>query len=282
MKDKIKISIIIQARINSKRFKAKVLQTFGPYNIIEFIQNRFLLLENDENILGDIKRYFDFNFILAIPYEESKYFFPYLSRGFNIVEGDHYNVLQRFYDAFVQFEGDYIIRATGDNPYFSLINIKDSLKIILESLNQLDIKNNNKFNLKDYKKIDYIIKKGIPLGTGVEIISKEAFLTAYNCSTKDYEFEHVTPYIYENSNLFNIFYKEFEEFEEIKNLRLTFDHEEDFEVINYIGKSTNYDLKIDLYDIKNLYLKNKIPFNKNVDIKQKSYKEIEIENIKNV
>lgn len=270
MKDKIKISIIIQARINSKRFKAKVLQKFGPYNVIEFIQKRFLLLLDDDIFEKNLKDTFSFNFILAIPYDESRYFFPYLQKGFNIVEGDHYNVLQRFYDAFIQYEGDYLIRATGDNLYFSLESIIDSLNMIYYS---------EKFN--KYGKIDYIIKRGIPLGTGVEFISKDAFYKAYNCSDKEYQLEHVTPFIYENTNLFNIVYKDYNIYENIKNLRLTFDEKEDFEVIDFIGKETNYNLKIDLKEISEIYSKNKKIFEKNLKVVQKSYKETEIERINN-
>ncbi|MCX8058026.1 MAG: hypothetical protein N3A58_01255 [Spirochaetes bacterium] len=270
MKDKIKISIIIQARINSKRFKAKVLKNFGPYNIIEFIQKRFLLLENDNLYKNNLNEHFKFNFILAIPYDESRYFYPYLQKGFNIVEGEHFNVLQRFYDAFSQFEGDYLIRATGDNPYFSLLSILDSLEIIY-----------NSEKLNKYGRIDYIVKNGLPLGTGVEFISKEAFYKAYNCSDKEYQFEHVTPYIYENPHLFNIFYKDLNQFYNIKNLRLTFDEKEDFEVINFIGEKTNFSLFTDLIEIEDIFNENPEIFKINHNIKQKSFKDTEIERINN-
>lgn len=242
----MKILLVLQARVNSKRYKAKIFKEFGSQTLVEYIQKRFLLLTN----------YID-HFVLAIPYNESKYFEDKIINPFKIIEGPEYNLLQRFYIAFSKYNPDIIIRATSDNPYFSIFHIKQGLKL--------------------YKKFkyDYLYAKNLPLGTQVEIIKREAFIKCYKESFKNYHFEHVTPYIYENPDLFNILKIDYPEYSEIKDLRLTFDEKKDYILLKKIGEITNYSLNVDLKTIKEIYTKNKKLFEINKNVKQKSYFEVE-------
>jgi len=263
MEKKIKIKIIIQARVNSKRYKAKVLSDFGPYKIISYIQKRFLQL----NETGKYKNLFDFEFILAVPNTESVYFTPYLSNEFTLVEGSEFNVLQRFYDAASPFDCDYIVRATADNPFFSLEIIQKNLDLIL--------RNQREYASGEADRIDYIKRTSLPLGTQVEFISKEAFIKAYILSEKEYHFEHVTPFIYENPDIFSIYEENETEYKNIADLRLTFDHDEDYAVINFIGEFFHYSLSLDLRDLLKLNKTQGKPLRMNNLIRQKSYKETE-------
>ena len=85
------------------------------------------------------------------------------------------------------------------------------------------------------KKYDYLsntINQTYPVGMNIEIFTLTALKKAYLNYTKDYESEHVTPYIFMNPELFNIGQEHLSE--NYSNIRITVDFEEDFIVIKKI------------------------------------------------
>ena len=110
-----------------------------------------------------------------------------------------------------------IIRITADNPLIDQILVDDAINIF----------NSNSF---DYISNAHI--RSFPHGTETEVFSFNALEKAWNNAKTNYEKEHVTPYLYNNPDKFNIFdviYKE-----NISYLRWTVDRIDDLKLVQVI------------------------------------------------
>ena len=106
--------------------------------------------------------------------------------GFEIFTGHPTDVLERYQKAADFFKLDTIVRATGDNP---LVSPKLANSII-------DIHLTKQADLSHY--LD------IPLGTGIEVISKRALAVMAQKATDPFEHEHMTTYIYRHRESFKV------------------------------------------------------------------------------
>jgi len=104
-----------------------------------------------------------------------------LQCGFDIMEGPADDVIKRFTIAIEKYKPYTFIRATADNP---LVFYKEA-ELILEKHLEKDA--------------DHSWFLGMPLGAGVEIVKAEKLLEAENLTNDPYDREHVTPYLYKNS-----------------------------------------------------------------------------------
>ena len=108
-----------------------------------------------------------------------------------------------------------------------------------------------------------------PRGLDVEVFSFDVLKKAFKNATAKYQQEHVTPYIYENSEHFKVHYVEAERKLKRPDIRITLDTEQDFELISEIMKhfETNYFNSEELIDFLQKHPE-LLKINKNV--KQKS------------
>ncbi len=157
--------VFLQARISSSRLPGKAL---------ERLENR-TVLEHCMAALGYIHAECH---VLLTDTESAPLFAPLAEAwGFELFEGDRDNVLDRYARAVERFGVDTIVRATGDNP---LVSITLANRILSE----------HRTVESDYS--GYI---GMPVGTGVEVLSARALMTADRCATEAYDREHVSPYV---------------------------------------------------------------------------------------
>jgi len=200
----MKIGLFIQIRLDSTRLKQKALKPFGKKTMTEYILNRLNKVNVDlKAVLTEENSYLKLKDLI----ENNKDL-----KSWKIFKGSKENVLNRFIKAIEYYNVDYVIRATGDNPFLSY-------EFINESLNNLGY--------------DYFTFKGMPVGTGVELIKAEALKKAENKLNKDQEnynyfIEHVCPYLYQNPDLFKIKYKDFPYKNFDLNNRVTVDTLEDY------------------------------------------------------
>jgi len=177
------------------------------------------------------------------------------SMGINTFIGSVDNVLERYYMASNEFGGDYIMRVTGDNPfadpYYAEITAKTSLK----------------------RKPDLCSITNLPLGIAVEIIKKDALDRAYFNSDTPYHFEHVSPYIKENKDLFNIQRLSADYFNPFKGLRLTIDTEEDYRLSKIIYDKLYTSAPFPLLSVINFLNENPDLVNINSNIRQRGMTE---------
>lgn len=244
----MKTVCIMQARMGSSRLPGKVLKKICGKTIIEHDIDRLKLVNSiDEIIIATTTNKEDDEIVKLAE-----------NIGVKVFRGSETNVLSRYYFAAKESNADIIVRVTSDCPLLDY-NICD--KII------------NKF--KSSNNIDYVsntINRTYPRGYDVEVFSMYALEKAYKEADKEYEKEHVTPYIWENTDIFKI--KQVCNDKDYSNLRVTLDTEEDFVLIkNIYEKLYKTEPVFGFESIINLYTNDSKIFEINKDIFQKNIKE---------
>jgi spore coat polysaccharide biosynthesis protein SpsF len=135
----------------------------------------------------------------------------------NIFRGKSNNVLDRYFQCAKHFSIDIIVRITADNPLIDPTMVDDMIK---------------KFTTNSYDYLTNAHVRTFPYGTEVEIFTFEALEKAWENATKPSEREHVTPFFYNNSQLFKNY--NVENYKNISNLRWTIDRENDFLLVKSI------------------------------------------------
>lgn len=124
--------------------------------------------------------------------------------------GSEENVLDRLYQAALQYKDSYYFRATGDNP---ILDYRHPQRL-LDHLKKT--------------RCDYTGEKGMPLGSAVEAFTIGALGKCYKEATSESDLEHVTLYI-KQSGRFNAQYIDAPKECFFPQLRLTVDYPEDFQ-----------------------------------------------------
>lgn len=206
---KNKVVLISQARMGSTRLPGKVQLKIGKKTILEIHLNRIrqarlideFVLATTSEIRDDILAQFG------------------KQQGYTVYRGSENDVLDRYYQAAVSTNADIIVRVTSDCP---LIDPELIDFAIQEHIH----------NKKDFT--SNIIKRSYPDGMDIEIFSFSAIKDAWQNANKKDDREHVTYYIWKNSdlcggNLFKAHNFEYEK--DYSNLRMTLDYENDFHLI---------------------------------------------------
>lgn len=140
--------------------------------------------------------------------------------GVDVFVGDEDDVLDRYYKAAKRYNATVIVRITADCP---LIDPKVTDRVI-------------KYYLENKDKFDYVSTNHpatFPDGLDTEVFSFETLEKAWRNAEKQYEREHVTPYIWDQPEKFRIGNVENDEDLSVRE-RWTLDYEEDFEFIKAI------------------------------------------------
>jgi spore coat polysaccharide biosynthesis protein SpsF len=202
----MKAIAIIQSRINSTRLPGKALSIIGGKALTYHVIERAKAIEGLHKII----------LATGIGKENQPLIDLANSCSIDSFMGSEDDVLERFYLASKNIDCDYIIRITGDNPLIDHISASSALK-------------------KAYRySADHCTTEGIPLGTGVEVIKKEALMRAYLEGKEPHHREHVTPYIKEHPEIFYLLKNKSELTNPFPDLRLTVDTAEDLELIKII------------------------------------------------
>lgn len=240
----MKVGIIIQARLGSTRLPNKVLKPLSfdsKITVIDQIIDRALKVENSGIV------------ILATSNEKKDdALVSYLRKYSNIeiFRGSENNVLSRYYYAAKKYKIEQIVRLTGDNPCIDSEIISDTVKKHINA------------------QVDYSYTKGYPLGMNVEVMKYEALEIAFNQGISDSAREHVTYYIREHPEQFNLNYIQSGLPEEVEHLRLTLDTPPDYTMIRILYdylQSNSFGLK----DILSVLKKYPYIFSVNSEIIQK-------------
>lgn len=107
--------------------------------------------------------------------------------------GDVFDVLDRYYQAAIDYQADIVVRVTADCPLIDaqvIDNVIDTLKT-----SRLDFAAN---------RLPPPYKRTYPIGLDVEAATMQALAEAWQNAKKKHEREHVMPYLYAGSRKFNI------------------------------------------------------------------------------
>lgn len=197
-------SVIVQARMGSTRLPNKILLPLVDKNMVEHVLERAKLIKGVQKVILATTTLEEDNVLETIA----------LNTGVHIYRGSADNVLDRYYQAAKIHEVDHIIRITADCPLIDPFLSSELLEIY--------------FN----HSYDYAHLKGFPRGLDTEVFSYETLFQCIQNANEKYQTEHVTPYIYENSDKFNVYDLESEI--DYSQLRWTVDTKEDYKAIQTI------------------------------------------------
>jgi spore coat polysaccharide biosynthesis protein SpsF (cytidylyltransferase family) len=141
-----------------------------------------------------------------------------LNNGIKYFRGSEEDVLSRFYFCAKEHAADIIIRITADDPLKDPSLISRAITFLVND-NSIDYCSNT-------------INPTYPEGLDVEVFRWGALEKAYCSSRLPSEREHVTPFIWKNSNLFKL--KNFEFERNLSHWRWTVDKPSDLEFIRAI------------------------------------------------
>lgn len=221
----MKVLAIIQARLNSQRFPKKVLQKINGKTLIDILLTRLskskmiskIVLATTNNIIDDE---------LALLVN---------NLGFDVYRGSENDVLDRFYKATEIYVPEFIVRITADCPMIDPEIVDEVIKQLIHT--KSDYCSNNK-------------PPTFPDGFDVEVFTFKSLKKAWEFSSKPYDREHVTPFIYNNPNKFKI--STYSYHKNLSELRLTVDEKVDFEVVKKVFHEFE-SLKFSINDINKLY-----------------------------
>jgi len=225
---------IIQARTSSSRLPNKVLRELPFGSGITVLEQVISRLKKSKNVNS---------IIVATTTEKADDRIVMIAKKTRVrcFRGSKSDVLSRYYFSALENKLDVIIRITSDCP---CIDPKLVDLIIYKHINT---------------KADYTsnaLKRTFPRGFDVEVINFNALRKAFKLAKRNYEREHVTPYIYKNPDTFKISHlsapKEFF----APDIRITLDEEEDYillcKIFGYLYRKNRY---FGISDIINLFEK---------------------------
>lgn len=172
----LKILLITQARVGSTRFPNKVTKILGNTTLLGLHLQR---VKKSKKVT---------NWVVATTHEEGvKQIIDITKQAtVDLYQGDLNDVLDRFYQAALPYEPDYVVRVTSDCPLIDSNIVDDVIELTIQ--NQADYGAN-------------IFIEEFPDGQDVEVFTFSALETAWKEAKMSSEREHVTPYIRNNSNL---------------------------------------------------------------------------------
>lgn len=173
--------LIIQARLSSKRFPGKVLKKINGIEIIKHIVGNLIKSKcNFKIIVATSINQSDKKLVNFLKKNKIKYFCDSLN-----------NVSLRLLKCALANRAKYFIRINGDSPFID--------RRIVEKMVAFLNKTNNKFDL-----ITNVYPRSYPKGQSVEIIKTNSLKKILKIKLTNHYKEHVTKFIYDNSNLFKI------------------------------------------------------------------------------
>ncbi len=223
MERKENIVAIVQARSGSSRFPNKVFSKLGNNTLIEWVFHRV-----------SMSKYVNSTILATTVNSKDDDLESWaIKKGIKFHRGSEEDVLERFYLCARRFKASHIVRITADDPLKDPQIIDRHISILLENRN-LDYCSNT-------------LEPSYPEGLDVEVFTLSSLEKAYKNSTKSSEKEHVTPYIWKNTDLFNIYNVSYKE--DLSHLRWTIDWPEDLVVIDKIMKGFDYNIETNYEEI---------------------------------
>ncbi|MDH6358237.1 glycosyl transferase family 2 [Parabacteroides sp. PF5-9] len=203
-----KTVFIIQARQGSSRLPGKILLPFyDKKSLMDLLITKLLAVENAE-------------IVVATSTAKENDQIENLAKGYgvHIFRGEETDVIQRFIDAARSVHANSFIRVCSDNPFLEL----DAIKALVKFSAQQEC---------DYASFNIMGKPSIKTHYGfwTEFVTLEALEKVVSCTDEKLYHEHVTNYIYEHPEIFNLCWIPGpSELEGHEHIRLTIDTEEDF------------------------------------------------------
>ena len=192
---------LLQVRLDSERLPRKALLPLRGLPVVQHVMRVLMSVTADVRALvtdTDSREHLE-----AIAGAED----------FELFAGPKDDVLARYRLAAEHFAVDTVIRACGDEPLLSARLTDDIVRIHLT------------------RRADLTHFVGIPLGTGVEVISRRALCYADAHASSAFEREHMTTFMYRNPRLFAIVEEPCPPELALPDIRVSLDTPSDYELL---------------------------------------------------
>lgn len=234
------IHCIIQCRMSSSRLPAKIFLPGPTKTLIEHLLERLKKSKFLKKII-----------IATTNNSNDDFTYNFLRNKNDIFRGSEKNVLERYYNCAKKYKSEIIVRITSDCPLMDYRLIDEMIEFFLKG---------------DCDYLSNIHPPSLPDGFDIEIFTFKSLEISYRNAKKSFQKEHVTPYIWDQPNKFNIsnFSTNLKDKKLHEKYRLTLDYIEDylviFEIYNKLYKKNKFFSYIDIIKTiiknKNLTKKN--------------------------
>ena len=171
---------IIQARMGSTRLPGKVLKEIGGKSMLEHVISRTARANTLDEIVVATTTEPDDEAILSVA---GKLEVP-------VFRGSEQDVLDRYYQAAREYNASVVVRITSDCPLTDPAVTDRAVQTFKE-------------HAPDYASTS-LKHRVYPRGIGAEVMTFEALQEAWEQAEKSYERSHVTPYIYQHPEQFQL------------------------------------------------------------------------------
>lgn len=201
------VTAIIQARATSRRLPGKVMKKVLGKPLLSYLVERLRSADRIKQII----------LATTVNPEDDSIVEQAQALGLDVFRGSENNVLDRFYGAAMIFNVMHIMRITADCPLID----PDFLDTLVEYYmsGQFDYASN-------------CVEPTLPDGLDAEIFTFQALEYAHKHAIRPSCLEHVTPYIRNHPDIFNI--GSWRYINDLSHLRWTVDEPEDFQFVRQV------------------------------------------------
>jgi spore coat polysaccharide biosynthesis protein SpsF len=200
----MRVVAIIQARMGSTRLPGKVMKDIGGETMLARVvwrARRATLL--DEVVVATTNKT-----------EDAPVVSECTKLGVPVFRGDEQDVLDRYYHCAQASRAEAVARVTSDCPLIDPKVIDDVVRAFSET------------------NPDYVSNTGYPRGLDIEVMTLASLERAWHGSSQSYHRVHVTPYIYQNPNMFRLLWIKADR--DYSNHRWTVDTQEDLSFVRSV------------------------------------------------
>lgn len=236
------ITAVIQARMGSTRLPGKVMKRLSDRTVLGHVITRCQAIPSVSKVIV----------ATTVLKEDIAIYEEALNYNVSAYRGSKDNVLSRYYEASREAKSDVVVRITSDCPLLDP-NVSDEvIRFFLEN---------------DFDYVSTGLSGSFPRGLDTEVFTFEALEKAYREASVDYEFEHVTPYIYQHLEKFKVY--AYQNLKDQSQYRLTLDTHEDWKLISNVYEELYRGDIFRLTDILELLERNPELVALNADVQQK-------------
>ncbi len=170
---------LVQARMGSTRLPGKVLEEIGAWPMIQWVLERLSRAERLDRVAV---------VTTCLPADDQ--LCGWLSmRGWPFYRGSELDLLDRYYQAALVANAEFVVRVTSDCPLIDPAVVDQ----VIDDRNSHGV---------DYA--SNFVSKRYPIGVSAEICTFEALRRAWRESTEPHERIHATPYLYLHPDRFSV------------------------------------------------------------------------------
>ena len=204
-----KATVIIQARMGSKRLPGKVLMDIEGKTMLEHVIERAGKAQSADKVILALSEAKDSDVLEEFAQQKNIWYF----------RASEQDVLKRYYQTAQRFECRTIVRITSDCPLIDPAVIDLAVGEHFKQGNDLT---------------SNMLKNTFPLGVAVEVLNFSTLKIANQQARKQRQREHVISYIYEHPEFFQIQNIQAKGILSRPDIRLTVDQQEDLDLVRTV------------------------------------------------